>query len=144
MRRYELTFDSANCEHYTKPITALVLEPDHIREHTGAMLFTHGAAGNRLQTLPHTVHTEPLATRLKELGKRVDVTYYKNGTHSLAPTTTRLDAFKAMASGPMRDCVNTDEDDFLAGRTMTIPCADRILKIDWSKRQDDVGLCSWD
>lgn len=49
MRRYELTFESLNSESYTKPIRVLVIEPDQIGEHTGAMLFTHGWGGNRFQ-----------------------------------------------------------------------------------------------
>lgn len=51
MRRYEITYYSANTEDSTKPITALVCEPDHINEQTGAMLFTHGWGGNRLNEM---------------------------------------------------------------------------------------------
>jgi len=49
MRKYEITFDSVNLESYSKPITALVLEPDGLTQDTGVMLFTHGWGGNRFQ-----------------------------------------------------------------------------------------------
>lgn len=49
MKRYEITFDSLNSESYTKPITVLVCEPDHMTAQTGAMLFSHGWGGNRFQ-----------------------------------------------------------------------------------------------
>jgi predicted esterase len=49
MRKYEYTFDSVNSINYSKPITVLVLEPDHLDKNTGMMLFTHGWGGNRFQ-----------------------------------------------------------------------------------------------
>jgi dienelactone hydrolase len=49
MRKYEFVFNSVNSEIYPKPITVLVMEPDNIDKNTGAMLFTHGWAGNRFQ-----------------------------------------------------------------------------------------------
>lgn len=48
MRNYEITFESVNSEHYPKPITALIVEPDVLPENPGVMLFTHGWSGNRL------------------------------------------------------------------------------------------------
>ena len=50
VREYEITFQSLNDAIYTKPITALVLEPDAIGSSTGAMLCTHGWSGNRFST----------------------------------------------------------------------------------------------
>ena len=49
MARYEITFESVNSANYAKPVTALVIEPDHPTPATGAMLFTHGWGGNRFQ-----------------------------------------------------------------------------------------------
>lgn len=58
MRRYEFTYQSLNSESYSKPIRVLVMAPDRIGAHTGAMLFTHGWGGNRFQyerTMTYTV-----------------------------------------------------------------------------------------
>lgn len=49
MKRYEFTFESVNSDSYTKPITVLVVEPETLTPHTGAMLFTHGWGGSRFQ-----------------------------------------------------------------------------------------------
>ncbi len=49
MKTFEVTFNSVNSETYPKPITVLVIAPDKINPETGAMLFTHGWAGNRFQ-----------------------------------------------------------------------------------------------
>lgn len=49
MQRREIIYESVNSASYPKPLTALVLTPDRIGNHTGAMLFTHGWGGNRFQ-----------------------------------------------------------------------------------------------
>ncbi len=49
MKKYEISFLSSNTEAYPKMITALIIEPDKLNAHTGAMLFTHGWGGNRFQ-----------------------------------------------------------------------------------------------
>ena len=51
MRRYEITYNSANTADSAKPITALVCEPDRITPDTGAMLLTHGWGGSRYNEL---------------------------------------------------------------------------------------------
>ena len=51
MRRYEISYLSANTRDCPKPITAMVCEPDHIGPNTGAMLFTHGWGGTRYNDL---------------------------------------------------------------------------------------------
>jgi pimeloyl-ACP methyl ester carboxylesterase len=51
MRRYEITYLSANTKDCPKPITAMVCEPDRIGPNTGAMLFTHGWGGTRFNDL---------------------------------------------------------------------------------------------
>ncbi len=289
MQNREIIFNSVNSEAYSKPITALVIEPDNIGPHTGAMLFTHGWGGNRFQqqdkmeyavdefglvcisveyrqsghdfdaatgagayrpydagfyqvfdvlnglraildsqpslnrsrlfhyggsqgghiallsaifapqtfafvygsspmthidaakhesagrvfapcelsvrnvtehaelircpvylehgaadsNVPCDTHTRALAERLEELGGFVRVTYYTGGEHDLTPATTKMDAFRTMAPEPMRTHTNNEENDFLAGRTVEIPCAGRTLRIDWSKAADDVSLFAW-
>jgi predicted esterase len=51
MRRYELTYLSANTAACPKPITATVCEPDRLSPRTGAMLFSHGWGGTRYNDL---------------------------------------------------------------------------------------------
>ncbi len=51
MRRYEITYLSANTADCPKPITALVCEPERIGPRTGAMLFTHGWGGARFSNV---------------------------------------------------------------------------------------------
>ena len=51
MRRYEITYLSANTANNPKPITALICEPDQLGPNTGAMLFTHGWGGTRYNDL---------------------------------------------------------------------------------------------
>lgn len=47
MKTYDIRFPCFNSENYRKWITAYVVEPDSMDEHTGAMLFNHGWSGNR-------------------------------------------------------------------------------------------------
>ncbi len=103
------------------------------------VFLEHGTSD---QTVPHN-HTEKLAAKLKEQNKDVVVKYYEGGTHSLEPTITKLEAFKAMAPEPMRTLTNETEDDFLAGRVIEIPCGEKTLVIDWSKATDDIELFVW-
>lgn len=51
MRRYEITYLSANTADCPKPITAMVCEPDRLGPNTGAMLFTHGWGNTRYSDL---------------------------------------------------------------------------------------------
>ena len=51
MRRYEITYLSANTADCPKPITAMVCEPDRLTPNTGAMLFSHGWGGTRYNDL---------------------------------------------------------------------------------------------
>lgn len=46
---YDVTFDSANSEHYAKRITVYVVEPERIGADTGLLHFAHGWGGNRFQ-----------------------------------------------------------------------------------------------
>ncbi len=98
--------------------------------------------GTNDQTVPY-VHTKKLEEKLKSLNKQVTAKYYEGGAHSLEPTITKLEAFKAMAPEPMRTIVNDKEDDFLAGRVIEILCGEKTLVIDWSKPTDSVELFKW-
>ena len=49
MRTFEVTFPNLNTKFYAKYITALIVAPDKIGPHTGAMLFSHGWGCNRFQ-----------------------------------------------------------------------------------------------
>ncbi len=290
MRRYEVTFESVNTEHYVKPITALVVEPPQIGPRSGAMLFTHGWGGNRFayeammhfvaqecdlvgisvefrqsgydfdpitgigwdvpydasfyqvfdvlnglrtvltlrpainrhrlfhyggsqgghiallsailapqtfafvyaacavthiderrmrstarefaphelivrdvialanhircpvymehgtadEIVPHETHAVPLERRLRGAGTLAGVRYHEGGGHSLAPVTTRLDTFKAVAPHFLTRLTNEATDDFLAGRTVEIPCGSKKLVIEWSRPTGDVGLFRWE
>lgn len=103
------------------------------------VFLEHGTADT---TVPH-IHTQKLEKKLKALNKPVTVKYYEGGEHSLEPTITKLDAFKAMAPEPMRTMKNDIEDDFSAGRTIEIPCGEKTLIIDWSQPTDSIKLFSW-
>ena len=49
MKRYEIIYRTTNGAEGSKPITALVIEPDTIGPETGVMLATHGWGPNRFQ-----------------------------------------------------------------------------------------------
>jgi dienelactone hydrolase len=47
MKEYEIIFASCNLSFYAKRITAYIVEPDVINQHTGLLHFAHGWGGNR-------------------------------------------------------------------------------------------------
>ena len=288
MRKFELTFDSLNTEHYAKPITVLVIMPDETDSETGAMLFTHGWGGNRFQhqdkmeyaaansnvvalsveyrmsgfdfnpvtglgsylpydgsflqvfdvlnglrvaleqlsfvnrtrlfhyggsqgghialitalfapktfafiyasspltdfdvdrqewsgrlfaeheiavrsplrhpelfntplfiehgTADSTVsvsHSERLEQALIAAGKKPKVVYYEGGEHSLEPTIKKIEAYKKMATEPLKTMTNTETDDFAAKSVVGLKCADKTLRIDWSQPTDSLDLAKW-
>lgn len=104
------------------------------------VFLEHGTAD---EIVPHAEHTVPLVERLESLGKRVEVEYHEGGGHSLSPVTTRLNTFKQRAPELMRTLTREGEDDFAAQRLIEIPCADRVLRIDWSKPTHSHALFSW-
>ncbi|MFA5866242.1 MAG: prolyl oligopeptidase family serine peptidase [Phycisphaerae bacterium] len=89
-------------------------------------------------------HTRLLAEKLSSLGKSFTVKYHEGGGHSLQPVTTRVDAFKATAPDYLKTQVRAGKDDFAAGTVVSIPCADRTLRIDWSKPKDSMDLFAWE
>ena len=103
------------------------------------VFMDHGTADT---TVPFQ-HTVRMEEKLTSLQKTVTAKYYEGGEHSLQPTTTRLNAFKVMASEPIKTLVHETEDDFSAGRTVEIPCGSKTLVIDWSKPTDSIELFSW-
>lgn len=104
------------------------------------VFLEHGTADDNV---PCDLHTVALAAKLTAIGSPPTVRYHEDGGHDLQPATSRFDAFRAMAPQPMETLEQTQEDDFAAASTVTIQCADRILKIDWSKPTDSIELFSW-
>lgn len=104
------------------------------------VILEHGTAD---EVVPHAPHSVALEARMRALGKQVALTLYEGGGHGLEPVTTRLETFKAHASDPMRTIESDREDDFRAGRVIEIPCADRTLRIDWSKTPEAHDLLVW-
>ncbi len=49
MKRYEIAYRTTNGVKETRPITALMIEPDTIGPDTGVLLVTHGWGPNRFQ-----------------------------------------------------------------------------------------------
>ncbi len=104
------------------------------------LIIDHGTADT---DVPHDIHTQALVAKLKTLGRKPSVRYYKGGRHDLTPATTMFKAYKAMAVKPLATFRNPEKDDFSAKRIIEIPCADKTLRIDWSKATDDVQLFTW-
>ena len=100
----------------------------------------HGTAD---EVVPCEGHTVALARRLESLGKDVSWRLWEGGGHGLAPVTDRMSTFKAEAPGRMMRLERSGEDDFSAGRVVEIPCADRTLRIDWSKPGGSCELVKW-
>lgn len=99
----------------------------------------HGTAD---EIVPCDEHGRAMARKLESLGTPVTATWYEGGDHGLEPASTRLDAFKA-AAGPLRTRRNDVDDDFAQQSVIEIPCADRILRIDWSRPMNDPELYQW-
>lgn len=104
------------------------------------VVLEHGTADIEV---PHDQHSVPLAEKLRSLGRCVTLKLHEGGTHSLAPVTTRLETFKATAPEFLRTCTTDGRDDFAVGSVIEIPCADRTLRIDWSKPAESHELVAW-
>ena len=112
---------------------------EHIDKIKCPLFLEHGTAD---ETVPYE-HTQKLVEKLKSQNKQVKVKYYEGGSHSLEPVITKIEAFKAMATEPMNNLICDTEDDFMACRTIEIPCGEKTLVIDWSKPTHDPELVSW-
>jgi dipeptidyl aminopeptidase/acylaminoacyl peptidase len=89
-------------------------------------------------------HTRALERLLAGLGRpAAAAVYYEGATHSLAPVTSRVEAFRAMAPRFLA-LVNPEEDDLAAGRSIVVPCADRRLVVDWSQPSASAKLFRWE
>jgi pimeloyl-ACP methyl ester carboxylesterase len=88
-------------------------------------------------------HTRRLETRLRELDAPVEAVYYEGGGHQLEPVSNRIEAFKTMAPRFLPTTRNARASTMLAGDTITLPCADRTLVIDWSQPADSADLFRW-
>jgi len=104
------------------------------------VLLEHGTAD---EVVPHGPHSVALEAKMKSLGKQVSLRLYEGAGHGLEPVTTRLETFREHAVGPMRTLATEGDDDFKAGRVIEIKCADRVLRIDWSKPPESRELLLW-
>ena len=103
------------------------------------LFIEHGTADS---TVPVN-HSERMERALIAAGKKPKVIYYEGGEHSLAPTITKIEAFKKMATKPLEELVNTATDDFAAKSIVELKCADKTLRIDWSQPTDSLDLAQW-
>ena len=99
--------------------------------------------GTNDTTVPHFQHTMLLEKRLQELGKKHNVVYYEGGDHSLQPTITKINAFNRLIGDVLAADALSEADDFTAKRTVTVPCGDRTLQIDWGKDAASMELFRW-
>lgn len=99
--------------------------------------------GTNDSDVPHDRHTQALAAQLTSLGREPNVRYYEGGKHDLTPTTTMFEAYTLMVNNSLPQLENPHADAFSNGAIVEIPCSDRILRIDWTKTSEDVGLFSW-
>ena len=102
------------------------------------LFIEHGTADT---TVPVS-HTERFEKALRAAGKNPKVIYYEGGEHSLEPAITKTEAFKAMAPEPLSTLANTKRDDFATGSLVEIECADRTLRLDWSRPTNSMELFS--
>lgn len=100
-------------------------------------------AGTSDESVPHLLHTVKLEKILKEMHKEIKVIYYEGGKHDLSPVTNKYEAYKVMIPEVLKTAVNEKKDDFLSGNLISIPCADKILVIDWSKDITEKDLFQW-
>ncbi len=93
-------------------------------------------------TVPHESHGLVLADKLTKSGQLARLIEYE-GDHGLQPATDKLAAFQAMSefiewSAEVPQC-----NDFEQGSLVSVPCAERTLLIDWSKKTEDHTLFQW-
>ncbi len=115
---------------------------EHADRLTGRLFFDHGTDDSQV---PHDEHTCTLVDKLQSLGVSPDVCYYEGGRHNLTPATTMFDAYVVMAEKALGNVKanNNDASSLFSGEVVEIPCAERTLRIDWSKPTNDVDLFSW-
>ena len=96
-------------------------------------------------SVPHTAHTQALASELKKHGVSVTERYYENAGHDLRPTTDKLTAFIVMGSEQhLFGMENQSPDVFLSGGHIRIPCGGSCLHIDWTKPPADRAMFRWE
>jgi predicted esterase len=103
------------------------------------LFIEHGTADS---TVPVS-HSKRMEQALIAAGKKNKIIYYEKGEHNLMPTISKIDAFKDMAIEPLSNLTNSKIDDFLAKSVIKLKCADKTLKIDWSKPPDSLDLVQW-
>lgn len=93
--------------------------------------------------VPCMEHSEVLIKLLQQRNHPVEIAAYDGGGHSLQPTITKLAAYQRMALHPLENLCSNKTDDFAVEALIRIPCGNRTLEIDWSKRPDDPALAAW-
>lgn len=108
---------------------------------TTPIFLEHGTAD---ESVDWKTHSQAVETELKALGKPCHAVYYEGGNHALTPTTTKLEAFKAMVPLFIDSYENNRIDDFTAGTKITIPCGEKTMYVDWSRDVLDPELMKWE
>lgn len=149
---FAFTYSSAAMTHLDEPKIAIAGRPftgeelsvRNVTEHAHLIrcpiFMEHGTADENVSC---DTHARPLEARLKSLGKMVTAKYYEGGSHSLEPTITKLNAYKAMIPDALRTFTNSRTDDFQAGSHVEIDCGGKLLQIDWSQPPESMNLFSW-
>ena len=99
--------------------------------------------GTNDETVDHAINTAVVECLMKKRGKPCEVVYYEGGHHDLQPAISKLEAFKLMASKFLPTYENSRTDDFAAASTITIPCGEKTLCIDWGRDVRDAKFLSW-
>jgi predicted esterase len=99
--------------------------------------------GTADETVSCEEHSKLLIKKLERRKHAIEVAVYEGGGHSLQPTITKLEAYQKMAPKPIKTLLLDRSDDFAAGSIVKIPCGDKTLKINWSRRPADINLAVW-
>ena len=113
---------------------------DHVERIKCPVFVEHGTAD---PLLPHDEHTGAFAEKWQATGRDLFCEFIEGGDHGLTPVTTRMETLKRRGTEALQTWAREAKDDFAAGRTIDIPCADRVLRIDWSKPPASHELAVW-
>ena len=100
----------------------------------------HGTAD---QTLP-MIHTENLEAALRAAKATIRVQYIEGGDHGFGPPSNYHQAAKAIADDWLSELRSPLQDDFTQQSILRIPCADKILVVDWTKAITDPQQVRWE
>jgi len=105
------------------------------------LFLEHGTADENVNCEQHAGRLEQ---RLQSLQKPYTIKYYEAGSHSLAPVSSKNEAFYAMLPSVLATPERTSTDDFLAGNRVVLACASQRFCIDWRKSSASAELFSWE